>query len=293
MALPKLYFSFCSAKWKFPSVISYVPHRAAPACFPVASIEIGLSALPSYNASMPKSKSTASTSGDSGGEIQAARNAPLFAGITEPELAVLVGEARKIRFARTAILFRQGRPADHQFLLLRGRVKISQVSPEGQDVILRFISPGEIFAIASTLGSPEYPATAEAVEDSIVLCWNGSAMLRLMERFPRIARNTIPILSARIRELQDRLRELMTERVERRIARAVLRLARQAGRGTQDGTLIDMTVTRQTLAELAGTTLFTASRTLSTWEKDGIVTCGRRRITLRDEARLQELAEDL
>jgi CRP-like cAMP-binding protein len=100
-------------------------------------------------------------------------------------------------------------------------------------------------------------------------------------------------MSDRIQELQDRLRELSTERVERRIANTLLRLARQTGQKTPDGIRIDLALSRQDIAEMSGTTLYTVSRTLSRWEQIGIVESGRERVLIRSPHGLVAIAQDL
>ena len=114
-----------------------------------------------------------------------------------------------------------------------------------------------------------------------------------MERFPRIAMNALSTTNRRLQEVQSRFRELATERVERRVGRALLRLARQAGKKTDEGIEIGFPLTRQDLAELTGTTLFTVSRILSEWESQGIVSGSRQRVVLKEPHRLVAIAEDL
>jgi len=100
-------------------------------------------------------------------------------------------------------------------------------------------------------------------------------------------------LAQRLREAEARISELQTERAERRIARALLRLASKTGVQTEDGVEIGLRLTRQDLAELAGTTLSTASRTLSAWDRAGLIIAGRERVVIREMHRLVALAEDL
>jgi CRP-like cAMP-binding protein len=118
-------------------------------------------------------------------------------------------------------------------------------------------------------------------------------MLELMRRFPDVAINAARVLADRFHELQRQHRELMTERVERRIARALLRLIQGAGRRGDAGVEIDFPLSRQDLAQMTGTTLFTVSRTLSAWEQAGIITAGRRRVVVLQPHRLVRIAEDL
>jgi CRP-like cAMP-binding protein len=105
--------------------------------------------------------------------------------------------------------------------------------------------------------------------------------------------NAVTVLGARYREMQVRLRELSTEKVERRVAHTLLRLAERAGRRSALGVEIAFPLTRQDLAEMSGTTLHTVSRTLSAWEEQGIVDSGRRRVILRNPRALMAIADEL
>ena len=118
-------------------------------------------------------------------------------------------------------------------------------------------------------------------------------MARLMEQFPPIAFKAMRHMADQIQELQDRVRELSTERVERRIANALLRLAQQTGQKTPEGVLINLPLSRQDLAEMTGTTLYTVSRILSRWEQEEIVDTGRERVLIRVPHRLVIIAHDL
>jgi CRP-like cAMP-binding protein len=190
-------------------------------------------------------------------------------------------------------LFEQGDDADHLWFVVRGRVKLTQVAPDGQEVVVRFFGPGEIFGGVALLPAATYPVGAEVVESGRLLRWPHAVVSRLAAEHPQLALKTTATIAERMRELQDRFRELATERVHQRIARALLRLVRQAGRRVEDGVLIDHPLSRQELAEMTGTTLFTVSRVLSAWESEGILAIGRQRVVVRDPHRLVAVAEDL
>lgn len=194
---------------------------------------------------------------------------------------------------RRGVLFRQGEPATALYFTLEGRIKLTQLTADGQEVIVRYVGPGELFAGVALLDGATYPVTAEATQDSRVLAWPATEVQEVAASAPSLALATTRVISERMREVQDRFRELATERVARRVARSLLRLARQAGRRTEDGVLIDMPLSRQDLAEMNGTTLYTVSRLLSEWEGQGIVDAGRQRVVVREPHRLVALAEDL
>jgi CRP/FNR family transcriptional regulator, nitrogen oxide reductase regulator len=219
---------------------------------------------------------------------------PLFNGLDPQALADVHANARMVRAAAGRAFFREGEPARVFYVLRRGRAKFTQISPEGHEVILRIIVPGEPFGgVAALADNAVYPVTARAVEPAEAYVWDGPKMLGLMRRFPEVAINAARMIADRFHELQRQHRELMTERVERRIARAILRLVQGAGRRVEGGVEIDFPLSRQELAQMTGTTLFTVSRTLRAWEQDGMITAGRRRVVVRQPHRLVQIAEDL
>jgi CRP-like cAMP-binding protein len=105
--------------------------------------------------------------------------------------------------------------------------------------------------------------------------------------------NAVQFVAERLHDLQRRHRQAMTERVERRVARAVMRLARDAGRAVDGGVEIDFRISRQDIAEMTGTTLYTVSRLLSTWQEQGLLRSGRQRVTVTNPGALAALADDL
>ena len=215
---------------------------------------------------------------------------PLFAGVAPADLDALLAEARSARYPKNAAVFSQGEEAHSFFLLLHGHVRAAKTTPAGQQVVVRYITPGETFGVAVAIGLSHYPATATAVDESVALTWPSPAWPRLVERHPGLAANTLQAVGARLQESHNRVIEMSTEQVERRVAHALLRLVQQAGRKIEAGIEIDFPISRQDIAEMTGTTLHTVSRILSAWESDGLVEGGRQRIVLRDPHRLFQLA---
>lgn len=208
-----------------------------------------------------------------------------FTGLDGAAIAEVAAVGHRRRLAVGDAVFRQGEPADELFVLLEGRVKVTQLTPDGQQVVVRLVGPGEMMGCVAAWGQGSYPGTAAAQESTAVIGWSGAVLRRLVERHPAIARNLLGAVGHSLQETQTRLRELATERVERRIAHALLRLAERDGRSLR--------LTRQELAELSGTTLFTASRTLSAWEAQGIVEAGRGHVAVRRPDSLAAIAEDV
>src|SRR5579863_707327 len=94
---------------------------------------------------------------------------PLFAGFSAVDLDTILREARSIRLVKNSAVFQQGEDAHSFFLLLHGHVRASKTTPAGEQIVVRYIAPGEIFGVATAIGLQRYPATALAVDDSVVL----------------------------------------------------------------------------------------------------------------------------
>lgn len=225
--------------------------------------------------------------------LERVADSPLFAGVARGACQEAVDLGRERPIAPGDVLFREGEPAVTLYLVLEGRMKLTQLGVDGQEVVIRFVVPGGVVAALAVLDQGVYPVTATAVTATRALSWSHDVFATLMQRTPALAVNAMRLLSERLREMQQRFREVATERVAQRVARALVRLVRLVGRKTDGGVLIDMPLSRQDLAEMTGTTLYTVSRILSEWESAGLVTSGRERITIRAPHRLVALAEDL
>lgn len=218
---------------------------------------------------------------------------PLFEGLADKAIENALEAAVCKPLRKSEILFHEGDSAAMVYLVHRGRVKLAQVNEEGEEIILRYIGPGELMALVAVLKGRDYPAAAIVVQEGQAFCWEGRILRDLMLRYPGIALNALDIVSGRLLEFQERYREQTTERVERRVAKTLLRLTRRAGRRVAEGVLIDFPLTRQDIAELSGTTLYSVSRILSAWEKRGWVKSGREKVVLCNLHELVALGEEL
>jgi CRP/FNR family transcriptional regulator, nitrogen oxide reductase regulator len=194
---------------------------------------------------------------------------PLLAGLPERDLLALAALTRADHYEREALIFSQGEPAERIWLLRDGRVKIIHQEEDGREVILEVVSPGEVFG-GTVLFMPSHPATAIAMTDVDVVSFPGEAYRRLIDTHPEIGRKLIAMLGARLRSMMG-LQIMAGERVERRLAHILIKLANRAGRPDEEGTLITVPLSRQDLADMAGTTLETAIRTMSRFRTAGWV----------------------
>lgn len=221
------------------------------------------------------------------------RQIPFFKNLSEIGLRIVLESAHTHAVAEGGFVFYQDDPAENIYVLVDGRIKLTQLSLDGQQVIMRIATPWTMIAAIGVVAEALYPVSAQAAVDSKVIYWSQKVMLKLIEEYPVLALNAVEMLASHVREYQDRYRELATERVERRLARTVIRLAGQAGLKTDEGVLIDLHLTRQDLAEMIGTTLYTVSRIISQWESQGLVYAGRERLVIRFPHGLVRIADDL
>jgi len=225
-------------------------------------------------------------------QVRFLQSVRLFEQLSAATLLDLVRRCRLLHFARGNFVFFEGEPARAVRILFEGRIKVVHETEDGREVIIRIIQPGEIFGGAGSWGSERYPATAIALEDACTLELPSADFAALVDRYPDFAMATVRELGTRLREAEARIQELQTERVERRIARTLLRLANKTGARTERGIEIGVPLSRQNLADLCGTTLSTASRILSGWHHQGIIIAGREHVTIREAHQLVAIAED-
>jgi CRP-like cAMP-binding protein len=226
-------------------------------------------------------------------EINITIDSALFRDIDRQGIQEIINAARVIELTSEEYYFVEDEPADTGYLLLKGKVKLTQVTLDGQQIILGYLSPGRVYGIIAILKKVTYPVSAQAVGQCRALAWDQKTLNVLMDRYPRIALNSLYIMAGQIREFQNRVRDLSTKRVETRVARAVLRLAQQTGKKVEAGVLIDLPLSRQDLAEMTGTTLFTVSRILHDWETKGLIKSKRQQIVILYPHGLVAIAEDL
>ena len=215
---------------------------------------------------------------------------PVFEGLSGKELDEIVGLARSARYPQDTAVFEQDSEAHAFFLLLDGHIRVVRTTPSGAKIIARYIPAGELFGIAAALGRNTYPATAIAAVECVALVWPSSAWAHLSSRFPAFRAGTYQTVASRLEDAQSRVAELATERVEQRVANAMIRLVEQSSRESEEGIAIDFPLSRENIAEMTGTTLHTVSRLLSNWEKQGWIAGGRQRVIVKDRAALMRLA---
>jgi CRP-like cAMP-binding protein len=213
----------------------------------------------------------------------------LFTGLTENECQKIASCARARTFARDEILFTEGQSARNLVMIQKGSVKLSQTSASGNEVILWMTGSGDPVGVPADTSSCSHTCSARAMEQCHALVWEYSRLQSLMEEFPKIRRNISQILTNRLDELQERFREVATEKVAQRLALALLRLVKKVGKPSMGG--MEVSLTREELAQMTGTTLFTISRLLSKWGDEGFVVPRREAVVVLDTRKLEKVCE--
>ncbi len=220
------------------------------------------------------------------------RQVVVFKNATDEDLNQIIRNGITRSIEEGGFFFFQGDPADYLYVLTSGQVKLLQSNPSGQQVNLRTIYPWQMFgALGAVRGQANYPASAQALENSSALAIESAFLRGMMETRPYLSFDLMHLMTSYIQEMQARYRELATERVEQRIARALLRLTAQSGQKADEG--IELAFSRQDLAEMSGTTLYTVSRVLADWERQGLVKAGREQVRIINPHGVVRVAEGL
>ena len=221
------------------------------------------------------------------------RRVNVFRDATDEDLKLLAEKGIFRSIEEGEFFFFQGDPAKYFYILVTGRAKLLQTNQAGQQVNLRTISEWQMFgALGAVRENATYPATAEALESSTAFAIESEFLKEMMQTRPQLNINLMQLMTGYIMEMQERYRELATERVERRIALTVLRLAGQIGkRIAGDSVMVELPLTRQEVAEASGTTIFTVSRVLADWERRGLIEAGRERVVIRNPHGLVQISE--
>jgi len=223
-------------------------------------------------------------------KIKTVKQFALFAEVIPAELDLILGAAREKRFDKRETIFSEGDPVRHVTMVVSGIVKVTQMGLNGNEVILRLNAAGEIVGSYRVCVNCSHCATAQAVQSCVALVWDAVAFEKLLARIPTFRRNTVRALEERLLEMEQRFREVSTEKVGSRLSSELVRLSDRLRRCTENG-LLEITLSRAELAQLTGTTLFTVSRLLCQWQTQGIVRVRRESVLVQDFAALAQISQ--
>jgi CRP-like cAMP-binding protein len=218
----------------------------------------------------------------------------LFATLSPGERAALASRLVRRTLERDEYLFFEGDPAEWVVVVVQGRVKMVKHSESGRETILSTFGPGQIVGEVGVLTGDSYPASAQALELTVTLSLRRAEYAELVRTHPDLAWALIAELGRRLQKAHETIRSLAVEKVERRVARVLLHLAATAGERRPGGAVrIAVPLSRQDIADMAGTVIETAIRTMSKFQKMGLIDTQEGRVTLLRPHGMVAIADEL
>lgn len=206
-------------------------------------------------------------------------------GLSPLDLKVILAAARQRHFTANSVVVNQGNPADHLFLLTKGRARFFFITPEGKKVILLWLTPGEVFGVSALLSVPSlYLVSTETLRDSSMLVWDRASLQNLAGRYPRLLENALLLAYDYLAWYVADHVALIGYTARQRLASVLVCLAKTIGERVSGGFQFD--ATNEELAGAANVTAFTASRLLGEWQRNGAVVKRRGKVVLRFPERL-------
>jgi CRP-like cAMP-binding protein len=193
-----------------------------------------------------------------------------------------------MQFSRRETIFSAGDKIQNFMLITEGSIKITQTDENGNEVILRLVEPGEIVGSLWSDSLSRHVSTAEARTSGKSLVWGMATFEALTKQFPQIQFNALRILASHLQRMETRFGDISTRKVPQRLARELIRLLPQVGRKVAED--VEINLSREELAQMTATTLFTVSRQLSIWEREGIVSLRRLGLLVRDTRTLVNIS---
>jgi CRP/FNR family transcriptional regulator len=214
---------------------------------------------------------------------------PLFRDLTPSQLSDIVSRFREDTFNQDAYIFYENDRAARLWIVRDGQVKIVKYGEGGREAVIEVISPGEVFGGAAML-MPQHPATAQALSKLTTLSLSTDQYKLMLQEQPAVAVRVIESLGHRLLSVIG-TRMMASERVERRIAHILLKLASKSGVESEAGWQISISLSRQDIADLSDTTIETAIRVMSKFRKAGLVKTRRGGyVVILDPGQLREIS---
>jgi CRP/FNR family transcriptional regulator len=193
-------------------------------------------------------------------------------------------------YKKNQVLFYEGNDSMGIFCILKGRVKLYKSDSDGHHKIVKIMGPGEITGYRAVIAKEPCAGTAEAIEDTTVCFVDKDCFLKFLAKHPDTGYRVMANLASDLGSAQSQEITLVHKSVKERFAELLLSLDQQFGIETENGRQLDISLTRQEIADLIGTTLESAIRTMSDFRKKGLIAVDKRSITISDFDQITELA---
>ncbi len=214
----------------------------------------------------------------------------MFSELTEKQLSELTSESSHAAVKKHELLFMEGEQYRGFYILLGGSVKVFKLSKDGRETVIHLVRPGQAFADIPLFEGTAYPVSAEALEDSVLLFFNASNFIGLLERNPKISFQMLAGFAKRMKTLTQKIEELSSKEVTSRLARYLIQEIRSGGTEKLPEPFVKLTVSRNAIAGYLGTITETLSRALKKLQDEEIIRVQGKKIFIRNLKKLRELS---
>ena len=216
---------------------------------------------------------------------------PKFQSLRPTTITAMTSIAKVIQLETQSYLYHQGELADTFYIIVEGGVRLNESTSEGREVGLKVFGVGDTFGLLALSGAFPHPSSVKAIRDSIVLAFNGQDMRDIMSLHGDLAVLTIDLLIEHVHHAHNRIREMASEKVDARLAKALLKCADKFGKSDSSNAIqLDITLSQQDLANFIGTTTESVNRTLKKWRSLGLIHHTRMNISIIDPEALTSIA---
>ncbi|TAH42005.1 MAG: Crp/Fnr family transcriptional regulator [Bacteroidetes bacterium] len=207
-----------------------------------------------------------------------------------PDCLDLITKLKKVGYfiAGQRILM-EGSHAKGIYFIETGQVKIYKSDSRGQEIILRFAKPGDVIGFSTSVDTNEYMVSAMALTDTTVCYLDYSAFMELTERFPELAIQLLQFYRSELSSLEQKSLKLATMTVPQKVADAILVMESAFGSSGEKKPL-NLILSRQDIASLAGTTKEQVSKVISELNSQRIVDTQGKLISILQPEKLADLA---
>lgn len=216
---------------------------------------------------------------------------PLFQAMQPDEVDQILRLASERHVPRGQTIFQKGDDGLSMMAVLRGRVRISAVSPEGREVTLNVISPGQIFGEIALLDGKPRSADASASEDTLLLVVERRHFLPFLRQNDGLQLRLIAVLCERLRSTSLALEGLALFDLPGRLARLLLKLGEDYGRPSAEGLRIDLKLSQRDISTLVASSRESVNKQLRVWRQEGWVDLVGGYLILRRPNALRSLVE--
>jgi CRP/FNR family transcriptional regulator len=221
--------------------------------------------------------------------ISVIESCALFRPLTAEQKLTLAAGSHMVRAGRSEFIWLAGEPSECAAVVGVGFVKMTKAAASGQEVTMELLGPGQALGLIVAIEGRRFPLSAVAVTDCWYLKVPSRVLLPVYEASSEFKDQTLRSIGPRLRKAHDMMSRLSSGRVEERLAAVLFVVGESYGTPQGNGFRLDVPLTRQDIAEMAGTTVESTIRVLSRWQKEGLLTTERHIITVHDSEALERV----